>query len=578
VRLTLPDALHARPADLLVRRAAELPAKVFVSCRGKRADARKILEVLALGAQKGEAVELESDDEGALAALATLITHEFDPDLVPERAASVVEGIAIGHALVLVDEAASAEVGTVAQERARAEAAFARTRVDLSALLAALPAAEAALFAPELAILSALEGEVLTRIDRGEGADQAVEQEATRGPTDLVDDARRRLLEALRGTVGAWERRLAEHARPTVVVVEGVTPSLVAVLPSHVVGVVAVSEDEAAGTSHAAILARGRGLPLAYVAPHVAAGIEDGAPLVLDTTTTPARVWISPSEATVAEATRRREALATRDRAAEAEAATPLALVAVRVNVGSTRDHVPPGAEGIGLVRTELLFAAHDRAPAEDEQVEAYALLAERVEGPVVVRLFDAGGDKPLSFLPGDERGIELLRAHAPVLVTQLRAIARVPRATALIPLVRGREDVDAVRALAPAGLSIGAMVETPAAAEGIDAVAAAADFVCIGTNDLSCETLGVARAAGPDALDPRVLAHVRRTVEGAHARGRRVTVCGELAGDPHGARVLVGLGVDALSVAPARFAPLKLALAGVTREDCRTSLRSHLP
>ena len=140
------------------------------------------------------------------------------------------------------------------------------------------------------------------------------------------------------------------------------------------------------------------------------------------------------------------------------------------------------------------------------------------------------------------------------------------------------RGDVDAVRALAPSGLAIGAMVETPEAAGDIDALAAAADFVCIGTNDLSCETLGIARAAGPDALDPRVLAHVRRTVEGAHARGRKVTVCGEIAGDPRGARVLVGLGVDALSVAPARFAPLKLALAGVTLEHCRTSSRSHLP
>jgi len=578
VKLLLPDALHARPADLLVRRAAELPARVVVHCRGKRADARKILEVLALGAQKGESVELESDDPESLAAIAALITQEFDPDLVPARAASVVEGIAIGHAVVLVDDDDGAGAGTVAEERARVVAAFACTRSDVSALLARLPAAEAALFAPELTILEALEGAVLARVEGGERATDAVRGEASGGPTDLVDDARQRLLDAIRGTVGARERRLAETAQPTVLVVEGVTPSLVAVLPAHVVGVIALTEDEAAGTSHAAILARGRGLPLAYVAPHVAAGIEDGAALILDTTTAPARIWSGPSETTLADATRRRDALAADARVAEAQASTPLALVAVRVNVGSTRDHVPAGAEGIGLLRTELVFADRERPPSEDEQAEAYGVVAAKTTGPVVIRLFDAGGDKPLAFLPGEARGIALLRAHPGVLAAQLRAIARVDRGAVLIPLVRGREDVDAVRALAPSGLAIGAMVETPEAAGDIDALAAAADFVCIGTNDLSCETLGIARAAGPDALDPRVLAHVRRTVEGAHARGRKVTVCGEIAGDPRGARVLVGLGVDALSVAPARFAPLKLALAGVTLEHCRTSSRSHLP
>lgn len=578
MKLLLPDALHARPADLLVRRAAELPSRVVVSCRGRRADARKILEVLALGAQKDESVELESDDPEALAAIAALITQEFDPDLVPARAASVVEGIAIGHAVVLVDDDDGAGAGSVAEERARVVEAFARTQRDVSALLATLPAAEAALFAPELTILEALEGAVLARVEGGERATDAVRGEASGGPTDLVDDARQRLLDAIRGTVGARERRLAETDRPTVLVVEGVTPSLVAVLPAHVVGVIAVTEDEAAGTSHAAILARGRGLPLAYVAPHVAAGIEDGAALILDTTTAPARIWSGPSETTLADATRRRDALAADARVAEAQASTPLALVAVRVNVGSTRDHVPAGAEGIGLLRTELVFADRERPPSEDEQAAAYRVVAEKTAGPVVIRLFDAGGDKPLAFLPGEARGIALLRAHPGVLAAQLRAIARVDRGAVLIPLVRGRDDVDAVRALAPPGLAIGAMVETPEAAGDIDALAAAADFVCIGTNDLSCETLGIARAAGPDALDPRVLAHVRRTVEGAHARGRKVTVCGEIAGDPRGARVLVGLGVDALSVAPARFAPLKLALAGVTLEHCRTSSRSHLP
>lgn len=572
MKLVLVEALHARPADLLVRRAAQLASPVFVSVRGKRAQARKILEVLGLGAQKGDEVELASDDPEALAAIATLIREGFDPDLVPAEAAAVVEGVAIGVARVLEEEA-RAEVVSL-------EEAFARARAELAALIAALPAAEAALFAPETTLLEELEPVVQARVAAGEVPSEAVAAAAASGATDLLDDARRRVLDALAGRgVAAWE----SVVEPTVLVTPEVTPSMVARLPDAVVGVLVATDDAPTGTSHAAILARGRGLPLAFVAAHVAAAIEDGVLVVLDTTASPARVWPSPSPARVAEAEARRAALARQRAEAEASAQRRPRPCAIRVNVGSVRDAVPAAADGVGLLRSELLFADRGVAPSEEEQVAAYAAVAAKTEGPCVVRLFDAGGDKPLPFLPApatalDARGFALLAAHPAVLAAQVRAIARVPRAAVLIPLVRGPEDVAAVRALAPSGARVGAMVETPAAAHAAAAIAEAADFVCIGTNDLSCETLGIARAAGPDALDPRVLAHVRRTVEGAHAHGRAVTVCGEVAADPHGARVLLGLGVDALSVAPARLSALVLDLADVTRERCEALARSHLP
>lgn len=572
MRVVLPDALHARPADLLVRRAAQLPAPVFVSVRGKRAEARKILQVLGLGAQKGDEVELSSDDEGALAALAALIREGFDPDLVPTEAASVVEGVAIGLAHVVEEQTTTEEVSV--------EDAFARARAELAALIAALPPDEAALFVPETTLLEELEPVVLARVAAGEAPAAAVATAAAPGATDLLDDARRRLLDALAGR-GAprWEA----VREPTVLVTPEVTPSMVARLPDAVVGVIVATDDTPTGTSHAAILARGRGLPLAFVAAHVAAAIEDGVLVVLDTTTSPARVWPSPSPARVAEAEAQRAALARRQAEVEATARSRPRPCTIRVNVGSVRDAVPAAAEGVGLLRSELVFADRREAPGEDEQAAAYAAVAAKTDGPCVVRLFDAGGDKPLPFLPPPAtdpgaRGFSLLAAHPAVLSAQLRAIARVPRGAVLIPLVRSPKDVAAVRALAPKGTRVGAMVETPAAAHAAAAIAAAADFVCIGTNDLSCETLGIARAAGPDALDPRVLAHVRRTVEGAHAHGRTVTVCGEIAADPRGARVLLGLGVDALSVAPARLPALVLDLAEVTREHCEALARSHLP
>jgi phosphocarrier protein FPr len=113
-------------------------------------------------------------------------------------------------------------------------------------------------------------------------------------------------------------------------------------------------------------------------------------------------------------------------------------------------------------------------------------------------------------------------------------------------------------------------MVETPGAVDQIDGIAAVSDFVSIGTNDLFATVTGQDRADAPLSLDPRALRMVERVIVGAHAHARKVSVCGEVAGDPQGARILVGLGVDALSVATARFAQTKLLLRDTTIDDCR--------
>jgi len=595
VRLILPDALHARPANLLVRAAAQLSVIVYVKKGDKRANAAQILEVLGLGAAKGETIELESEDADAITILAQLIEREFDPDLVPEHGTGAAVGIAIGEAIVVLEESESTrERGTDDEERARAMAAFARARDELAAVISSLPTHEATLFEPELTILQALEPAVLGQIAAGASAEEAVRAEAVHGPSDLIDDARRRLLDALAGESGLRAQRLhATAEREVVLVVEGVTPSLIASLPAHVMGVVAaLSEDHVEGTrasgstSHAAILARGRGLPLAYVPSHVAFAIEDGTLVILDTTGTPARIWPAPGEVAVAEARARRDGLRKQQQDDDLRAAAPLAIgTAIRVNVGSQREEVPVSADGIGLLRSELVFADRISAPNETEQAAAYAKIARKTTGPVNVRLFDAGGDKPLPFLPPpsddpDARGVALLFANREALDIQLRAIDRARHAgdvRVLIPLVRSAHDVQTVRNAAPADVPVGAMIETPDAADAIDEIAEVSDFICIGTNDLASETLGLSREQGPDPLDPRVLRHVQHTIDGAHRKGRKVTVCGEVAADPRGARILIGLGVDALSIAPARFSSLKLALTDVNLEDCRAAAQTAL-
>jgi phosphoenolpyruvate-protein kinase (PTS system EI component) len=374
-------------------------------------------------------------------------------------------------------------------------------------------------------------------------------------------------------------------------VTENLVPSHVALAPGSIVGIVASRPEGQTGraalsTSHAAILARGRGLPLAIVPQHVTQAVVDDEWIVVDATEQDARVWVAPSEALLHEA-RQKRAAQRDDENARSEAALGKLEhlgVAVRVNIGALAEVVPKGAEGVGLVRTELLFAGRRQAPDDRDLVHAFSSIAKAAGGsPVVIRLYDAGGDKPLAWLPPpdddpDARGIALLLRHPEMCKAQLRAVGRlVPEhdVRVLIPLTRDAGDVHAVRRLAPdpaPPILVGAMIETPDAVEKADAIAAASDFVCIGTNDLTA-SLG----PGEPLVGRRVLALVERILKAAKEHARTVTVCGEMAADPRGARVLVGLGVHALSVSPNKLVSIKDALRRVTLETCRNEARELL-
>jgi phosphoenolpyruvate-protein kinase (PTS system EI component) len=304
--------------------------------------------------------------------------------------------------------------------------------------------------------------------------------------------------------------------------------------------------------------------------------------LVLDTTASPASLWVAPSAEIVSAARAWRDAWTHRRAEEEAEVAAPLTHlpVNVHINVGSLDERIPSSVEGIGLVRTELVFSDRTSAPGEAEQFGAIRALAARVgDVSLTVRLFDAGGDKPLRWLDGNARGIELLLAHPAILDAQLRALSRAGQHASvrvMVPLVANAEQVERVRARS-VGLPVGAMIETPEAVGRIDEIAAVSDFISIGTNDLSAALTGQRRANSTLSTDPRLLMMVSSIVEASHARGLAVSVCGEMAGEPHGARLLVGLGVDTLSVATARLANVKLSLRDVTLEDCRRVLQKTL-
>ena len=240
--------------------------------------------------------------------------------------------------------------------------------------------------------------------------------------------------------------------------------------------------------------------------------------------------------------------------------------------------------------------SASPTAPDEDEQAAQYQAIADGLGGrPLIVRTLDAGGDKPMPYLPIPHeenpalglRGVRVGLWRPQMLMTQLRAILRVApvgQCKIMVPMVASPDELAAVRRMLEEArrdmgvatpVQLGVMIETPAAAVTADLIAEQADFLSIGTNDLTQYVLARDRgnpavAADIDGLHPAVLRLIRQTCEAGQAKGRWVGVCGGLAGDMAAAPILVGLGVTELSASPAVLPDLKALLRGLTLETCR--------
>ena len=226
------------------------------------------------------------------------------------------------------------------------------------------------------------------------------------------------------------------------------------------------------------------------------------------------------------------------------------------------------GAEGAGLIRTELAFLDAPAWPSRAQHVRMLGpLLADLAGRTATVRVLDFGGDKVPPFLRGEpRRGIELLLAYPGAFRAQLAAIAEVAGdgdVRVLLPMVRSAGDVSVTRAMLAAfggELELGAMIELPEAASAAAEIAAVSDFLSIGTNDLTHATLGTDRFAHGEAPahDPRVLGHIAATAHAARAADIPLEVCGEAASDPLAVPLLVGLGANELSVGAARVGAVR--------------------
>ncbi|HEY0172556.1 MAG TPA: phosphoenolpyruvate--protein phosphotransferase [Pyrinomonadaceae bacterium] len=412
-----------------------------------------------------------------------------------------------------------------------------------------------------------------------------------------IEDVTRRLLVALSGE-SMHGRRLTEDA---VVVAEELMPSTLAELDfAHIK---AVATDVGGWTSHTAIIARGLGIPAVVGLRDFYRAARTGDTAVIDAGR--GEVVLNPGPGTLERfGDERRAARATAAHTAATEDLS--APLRTRDGVGMTlRANVELpveyewvsryGARGIGLFRSEFLLSHRGSMPNEDEQCAAYEELA-RVAGDegVTVRLFDLGGDKlPGSRLdPGEERNPALgLRAirfclqHPEVLRTQARAVLRAAargRIDLVLPMVSDVTDVRRARAVIEeerarlgaegkeAGpLRVGAMIEVPSAVLVAESLAREVDFFSLGTNDLVQYTLAVDRSNDEVAgwfrsLHPAVLLSVRRALDAARAAGIPSVVCGEMAGSPAYAAVLLGLGARELSMAPASIPRVRRAIEGV--------------
>jgi phosphocarrier protein FPr len=657
-RIALANAhgLHARPAKILAQLAksfeGELQVRVVDS--GESAVSVKSLsKLLSLGARRGQVLEFVAEPSIAADALPALIAAVLDglgEDVEPLptvhaptpidgakaaadakqlcapadgsqiQAVAASPGIAIGpahvHVLPVLDYPLLGESHDA--EHQRLHSALIEVRQDIERLIqrsTAKAIREIFITHQEMLDDPELIDEVAARLKKGESAAAAwmnVIEAAAKQQEQLQDallaeraadlrDVGRRVLAQICGV-----EDLVEPEQPYILVMDEVGPSDVARLdPVRVAGILTA---RGGATAHSAIVARALGIPALVGAGDAVLLIKSGTSLLIDGQR--GRLDVAPDDATVQRAIADRDAREQRLQAAAALRMEPAITrdghaVEVFANIGDsagTPAAVGQGAEGIGLLRTELLFMAHSQAPDEATQEAEYRRVLDDLQGrPLVVRTLDVGGDKPLPYWPIDKeenpflgvRGIRLTLQRPQIMESQLRALLRAADNRPLrimFPMVgtveewrQARDMTERLRAEIPvADLQLGIMIEVPSAALLAPVLAKEVDFFSVGTNDLTQYTLAIDRghptlSAQADGLHPAVLQLIDITVRAAHAHGKWVGVCGELAADPAAVPVLVGLGVDELSVSARSIGEVKACVRELNIESARALAQAAL-
>ncbi|WP_285375415.1 phosphoenolpyruvate--protein phosphotransferase [Pseudomonas sp. lyk4-TYG-107] len=636
--------LHARPAALIRQTAQGFKSQSQLHFAGKSAPCNSLIGLmgLAIGEQDEVQVSCQGPDaEAALQALLNALATALPDDhhaAAPVNAAprkrpaeaGVLQGVCAAPGLVggplfrLNAISLPADAGShdpLVQQQVL-ESALNQVRGEINATLTQAKkhksTDEEAIFAAHLALLEdpALLDTAQHSIDQGTAATHAWSQSIDvqcevlqhTGSALLAErandlrDLKQRVLRALLGE--AWHYEVPAGA---IVAAHELTPSDLLQLSAQ--GVAGLCMAEGGATSHVAILARGKGLPCLVALGATLLDLPQGQSVVLDADG--GRLELTPNTERLAEVQQaqidrqqRRDAQQTKAHlSAETRNGVAIEVVANVASCHEAADAFANGADGVGLLRTEFLFVDRQTAPDVEEQRAAYqAVLDAMGEHSVIIRTIDVGGDKQLDYLPLPAeanpvlglRGIRLAQARPEILDQQLRALLQVSplrRCRILLPMVtevdellhiRQRVDALCIELGVTQRPEIGVMIEVPAAALQAEQLAEHADFLSIGTNDLSQYTLAMDRdhaglAARVDALHPALLRLIAMTCAGAAVHKRWVGVCGALASDPLATPVLIGLGVTELSVSPVQIGEIKDRVRQLHEAECQRLSRDLL-
>jgi len=640
IAIANPAGLHARPAAVLSHAAKSFTSSVELILGNHRCNAKSATAILKLEVSRGDAILVSAkgpDASEAVKKLSELVRGGLGEAVASakaepgEDAASgepprelrgvpASPGVAAGSIYKMRKEILEVEeyaAGDQASEAKTLEDGLASAEESLKTAVARGKAKESEIFQAHLEMLRDPEVMELAKaeIAKGKSAGYAwqkafetqareiasLSSELFAGRAGDMRDVGTRALRFILGIETAKDEELPEGS---ILVAEELTPSQAAAIDkSKVIGFCTVSGGAA---SHVAILARALELPALAGLDRALLRLPDGAKAILDANK--GVLKIDPSEKEIEEVERRKSGISLRRKKALSEcreaAATrdglEISVVANASGLEDVKRAVECGASGVGLLRTEFLFQGRGDAPSEDEQFEIYKAMAEALgpERELAVRTLDVGGDKPLAYLPIPkeenpflgERGVRVFAKRPELLRAQIRAALRASKfglLTLMFPMVSSLPEFRLLKAmveeererLKAAPIKIGAMAEVPAVALMAKRFFEEAAFLSIGANDLTQYALAVDRghprlAGMADALNPGVLALLAKVAE--EGKGR-ASVCGAMACDPLAIPILIGLGVEKLSVPPPAVPALKALIRGLEAGRCREAANAAL-
>ncbi|MHC8290859.1 phosphoenolpyruvate--protein phosphotransferase [Pseudomonas sp. XS1P51] len=633
VTLANPNGLHARPAAVFAQAAKSFSASIYLHKQQESANAKSLVAIMALQTAFGDIVQISAagpDAEAAIRALAQLLTAgcgesvtvvaNVEPgepsSLNVLRGVCASAGSAFGQVVQFAGQTLEVSESGVGAHVEREQLSRALVEADLALQQLrdkATGEAQAEIFKAHQELLEdpSLLDQAQALISEGKSAafawQAATEATATlfkglgsallaERAADLADVGQR----VLKLILGVQDHAM-ELPEGAILIADQLTPSQTAGLDTRkVLGFATVG---GGATSHVAILARAFGLPAICGLPVHVLALANGTQVLLDADK--GELHLDPDLAVIEQLQAKRQQQQKRHQHELAHATLaactrdghPVEVTANVASLSEAEQAMTLGGEGVGLLRSEFLYLDRNHAPSPDEQASIYSAIA-RALGParnLVVRTLDVGGDKPLAYVPMDSetnpflgmRGIRLCLERPQLLRDQFKAIlssAGLARLHIMLPMVTQLSELRLARQLLEEealglGLTelpkLGIMIEVPAAALMADLFAPEVDFFSIGTNDLTQYTLAMDRdhprlASQADSFHPSVLRLIASTVKATHAHGKWVGVCGAMASETLAVPLLLGLGVDELSVSVPLIPAIKAAVREVDLVDCQ--------